>query len=76
MLVSSYGPVYAMLRHNGRSLYIANAIEGRDVAYEMDASGRMQRQTPTDVLRTVNRRLIRDHIGRIAAEYHFTPEPD
>ena len=29
LLVSSYGPVYAMLRHNGRLLHIANAIEAR-----------------------------------------------
>ena len=73
MMVSSYGPVYAMLRHNGRSLYIADAIEGRDVAYEMRPDGQMQRLTLTDVMRTVNRGLIRDHIGRIAAEYHFSP---
>jgi len=73
LLVSSYGPVYAMLRHNGRSLYIANAIEGRDVAYEMRPDGRMERLTLTDVMRTVNRGLMRDHIGRIAAEYRFSP---
>ena len=75
LLVSSYGPVYAMLRHNGRSLYIANAIEGRDVAYEMRPDGRMERLTLTDVMRTVNRGLMRDHIGRIAAEYRFSPPP-
>lgn len=73
LLVSSYGPVYAMLRHNGRSLYIANAIEGRDLAYEMRPDGRMERLTVTDVMRTVNRGLMRDHIGRIAAEYRFSP---
>jgi membrane-anchored protein YejM (alkaline phosphatase superfamily) len=73
LMVSSYGPVYAMLRDRGRSLYIADAIEGRDFAYEMRADGRMQRLTLTDVMRTVNRGLIRDHIGRIAAEYRFSP---
>ena len=73
--MSSYGPVYAMLRHNGRSLYIANAIEGRDVAYEMRPDGRMERMTVTDVMRTVNRGLMRDHIGRIASEYRFSPAP-
>ena len=75
MLASSYGPVYAMLRHNGRSLYIASAIEGRDVAYEMRADGRMERLTLTDVMRTVNRALIRDHISQIASEYRFSPSP-
>ncbi len=75
LMSSSYGPVYAMLRHNGRSLYIANAIDGRDVAYEMRPDGRMERLTLTDVMRTVNRRLMRDHIGQIAAEYRFSPAP-
>lgn len=75
LLSSSYGPVYAMLRHNGRSLYIADAVQGMDLAFEMRADGRMERQTMTDVIRTVNRRLMRDHIGQIAAEYRFTPAP-
>lgn len=73
LLVSSYGPVYAMLRHNGRSLYISNAIDGRDLAYEMRADGTMERLTLTNVMRMVNRRLIREHIGEIANEYGFTP---
>jgi len=46
-----------------------------DLAFEMRADGRMERQTMTDVIRTVNRRLMRDHIGQIAAEYRFTPAP-
>lgn len=73
LLSSSYGPVHAMLRHNGRSLYIADAVQGMDVAYEMRADGRMDRLTVTDVMRTVNRTLMRDHISQIAAEYHFSP---
>jgi hypothetical protein len=73
LLSSSYGPVYAMLRANGRSLYIANAIDGADFAYEMRPNGRMERLTLTGVMRTVNRRLIRDQIGMIAAEYRFSP---
>lgn len=75
LLSSSYGAVHAMLRHNGRSLYIADAVQGMDLAFQMRADGRMQRQTMTDVIRTVNRRLMRDHIGQIAAEYRFTPAP-
>ncbi len=75
LLSSSYGPVHAMLRHNGRSLYIADAVQGLDLAYEMQADGRMARLTMTDVIRTVNRRLMRDHIGQIASAYHFTPAP-
>lgn len=75
LLSSSYGPVHAMLRHNGRSLYIADAVQGMELAFEMRADGRMERQTVTDVMRAVNRGLMRDHIGRIATAYHFTPAP-
>lgn len=75
LLSSSYGPVHAMLRHNGRSLYVADAVQGMDLAFEMRADGRMERQTVTDVMRAVNRGLMRDHIGQIAAAYKFTPAP-
>ena len=64
-----------MLRHNGRTLYIADAVQGRDFAYEMGADGEMARQTVTDVMRAVNRSLIRDQIGDIAAAYRFSPAP-
>jgi hypothetical protein len=73
LLSSSYGPGYAMLRHNGRTLYIADAVQGRDFAYEMGPDGEMARQTVTDVMRVVNRTLIREQIGDIAAEYRFSP---
>jgi hypothetical protein len=65
--------VYAMLRHNGRALYIADAMQGRDLAYEMRSNGEMQRITITDAMRTINRQLIRGHIGLIAAEYQYSP---
>ena len=73
LLSSSYGPGYAMLRHNGRTLYIADAVQGRDFAYEMAPDGEMVRQTITDAMRAVNRSLIREQIGAIAAEYRFSP---
>ena len=73
LLSSSYGPGYAMLRHNGRTLYIADAVQGRDFAYEMGPDGEMARQTVTDVMRAVNRSLIREQIGDIASEYRFSP---
>jgi arylsulfatase A-like enzyme len=73
LLSSSYGPRDAMLRHKGRTLYIADGVQGRDFAYEMGPDGEMARQTVTDVMRVVNRTLIREQIGDIAAEYRFSP---
>lgn len=75
LLSSSYGAVYAMLRHNGRSLYVSDGVQGRDLAFEMRADGRMERVTVTDVMRAVNRGLMRDHIGQIATAYRFSPAP-
>jgi hypothetical protein len=73
LLSSSYGPVYAMLRHNGRSLFIADAVQGREFAYEMMPDGRFERQAVTETLRAANRHLIRQRIEEIAAEYRFRP---
>jgi hypothetical protein len=64
-----------MLRHNGRALYLADAVQGRDFAYEMGPDGEMARQTVTDITRAVNRQLIREQIGQIASEYGFSPAP-
>lgn len=75
LLSASYGPGYAMLRHNGRALYLADAVQGRDFAYEMGPDGEMARQTVTDITRAVNRQLIREQIGQIASEYGFSPAP-
>jgi hypothetical protein len=75
LLSSSYGPGYAMLRHNGRTLYVADAVQGRDFAYELKPNGEMERQTVTQALRTVNRQLMLEQIGQIASEYRFSPRP-
>jgi hypothetical protein len=64
-----------MLRHNGRALYLADAVQGRDFAYEMGPDGEMARQTVTDITRAVNRQLIREQIGQIASEYGFSAAP-
>jgi len=73
LMAASYGPGYAMLRHNGRTLYVADAVQGRDFAYEMGPDGEMERRTVTQTMRAVNRRLIREQIEQIASEYRFVP---
>ncbi len=75
LLASSYGAVYGMLRHNGRFLYIADAVEGRDYAYDLADGGLGRRVEITEAMRALNWDLIRKEVGKIAAQYHFTPEP-
>jgi arylsulfatase A-like enzyme len=75
MEASSYGPVYGMLRQNGRHLYIADAVNGKEYAYDLfqEVSGR--RVAVTDADRTLSRGLIRDQITALATLFHFDPRP-
>ena len=75
LLASSYGAVYGMLRHNGRFLYIADAVEGRDYAYDLADGNPGSRVEITEGMRALNWDLIRKEVGKIAAQYHFTAEP-
>ena len=74
LLASSYGSVYGTLRHNGRALYIADAIDGRDYAYDMRDNGVGVRVQATEALRAINWDLIRRDIDSLAAQYDFRPE--
>ena len=65
VIAASYGAVYAVLRHNGRRLYIADAIKGGDLAYERDPSGRWTEIEVSKGFRTVNQFIIRQHLDEV-----------
>ena len=70
LVASSYGPVYGVLRDNGRSLYIADGVNLRDYAY--DISGlRPIRVGVTDESRSTGRAIIREHVEALAKAYHI-----
>ena len=49
VLASSYGPVYGVLRNNGTDLFIADAVNGRDYAYDLrDLTPRRVAVTPDE----------------------------
>lgn len=73
LLASSYGAVYGLLSQNGRSLYIADAINEREYAYEVKADALGTRVGLDEADRARNRRLIREQVAQLAAEYHYTP---
>lgn len=73
LLASSYGAVYGLLTDDGRSLYIADAINGRDYRYDLSAGGAGVRMPLTDQMRASHRQLIREQVETIAAQYHFIP---
>jgi hypothetical protein len=68
-VASSYGAVYGVVRDNGRRLYIADAIEGRDYLYDLTPAGRDARIGMTDADRVVNRALIREQVADLAEWY-------
>jgi hypothetical protein len=75
LVVSSYAPTYAMLRHNGRLLYIADLVNGREYEYDLTSAGLGTRIQVTDAERRVNRGLILARVTELAALYHFSPQP-
>ena len=48
LVASSYGPVFGLLGHNGRRLYLADAVEAREYAYELGPDGTDVRVGMTD----------------------------
>lgn len=75
LIASSYAATYAALRRNGRSLYIADLVNGREYAYASATTALDTRVRVTDDLRRVSQRLIREQIGALADLYHFVPGP-
>jgi hypothetical protein len=72
LLASSYGPVYGVLRDNGRILYIADGVNRRDYAYDLGML-KPVRLGVTAAMRTENRAFITSRLDALASIYHFTP---
>jgi hypothetical protein len=75
LVASSYGAVFGLLGRNGRRLYVADAVESREYAYELGVDGHDVRVGITDAEREASRRAIRKQIAELAAWYGLTPEP-
>ena len=68
LLTSSYGPTYAMLRRNGRLLYISDLLEWREFAYDL-AKGGSGPVAVDDELRQLNQQQIRQATADLYAFY-------
>ena len=69
LLVSSYGPVYGLLSHGGRLLYIADGVNYQDYAYELDPDGSSREAPLTDSQRADAQSQIREQVNAIARFY-------
>ncbi len=73
VLSASYGAVYAVVSRNGRRLYIADAIQERDHAYERASLSDLRwAEVPVDDgARMLGRLRIRRHVDAIGRTYGF-----
>lgn len=69
LIASSYGAVYGLVRHNGRRLYIADAVDGRDYLFDLSRPAGGGQIGMTDGERSANRALIREQVADLAAWY-------
>jgi membrane-anchored protein YejM (alkaline phosphatase superfamily) len=74
IVASSYGPVYGVLRDNGRSLYIADGVNTRDYAYDLSELKPVRIGVTPD-MRTAGRALSHSRLDELASLYGFTPSP-
>ena len=70
VIASSYGPVYAVLQDNGQRLYIADALNSQDLAYERAGNGPWAGVEVTAAERTIDQFLIRQHIDEVSRVFH------
>jgi arylsulfatase A-like enzyme len=71
VLAASYGAVYAVVSRNGRRLYIADAVQERDYAYERSSPDDL-RWTEVKVdegTRALGQLRIRRHVDTVAHTY-------
>ena len=69
LLVSSYGPVYGILRGNGRWLYIVDAVNYRDYYYDLDVDAAGERNLVTPSIRREQQALVREGVRDINRFY-------
>jgi hypothetical protein len=72
MIASSYGAVYGAVMHGGTQLYVADAVERREVAFAIEAGAGSGRRVDVDaVTRREGTDVIKTSVQSIARAYHF-----
>jgi Sulfatase len=73
LLVSSYGPVYAILGNSGKSLFIVDAVDGRNYFYDLAEDPLGSRNHVTARVVGENAPLIRRELESIDGFYGWSP---
>ncbi|HYE86225.1 MAG TPA: hypothetical protein VEA16_07710, partial [Vicinamibacterales bacterium] len=69
LLMSSYGSSYALLRRNGKLLYISDLISWRDYSYTLFAEPLGTRVPVTESARRIGQAGIREHWKKLEEIY-------
>ncbi|MDQ3070556.1 MAG: hypothetical protein M3R55_12620, partial [Acidobacteriota bacterium] len=76
MLAASYGSVYGALLDGATRLYVADAIQRREMAFTIGDGAVSGSATPvTPAIRRQGGDLIRATVDAIARQYKFSPPP-
>lgn len=76
MIAASYGSVYGALLKGGSQLYVADAIQRRELAFVLEdgaVPGTPEALTPA--LRQEGGDVIRSTVEALARQYRFSPSP-
>ena len=73
LVASSYGAVYGMLRDNGRLMYVVDAVDGREYAFNL-ANAPGTRVEVTQSMTNENRAMIKEQLAALAELYRYHPE--
>jgi hypothetical protein len=74
LVASSYGPVYGVIDDDGQTMYVADAVNARDFAYDLSALV-PRRIGVTAGQRETSRAWIAERLGELARSYRFSPAP-
>jgi len=75
LVVSSYGPVYGLLSHNGERLFVENEVEPARQYFDLTSDPWGKNNLITRDLAASQGALLRRHVQAIADEYHFQYRP-
>ena len=71
VLTSSYGPVYAVLSDGGRSLWISDGVNYKDMQFDLAPDGTATQRPVTAAAKREREQQIRDQVGEVNRFYRF-----
>ena len=75
LVASSYGAVYGLIGHDGRTLFVANAVEGTNQYFDLAKDPGAVVNRINDQLLATEQQRMRAHVQQIADLYHFQYHP-